>query len=400
VSQSSKRPGARDISELKARLGLKKSKPAAPAGVIPPPGAGRGAIPAPPGAQAPQPVIPSATEDPFGAMNAMAAHGAVAAAPAIVVVNDGTPVESVEKKAIGLRAAKIAGIILAPLVLGIIMGKVSAAGNSYNKTIEDAAVIRDDLKKVGKTLVDLQQTLELAKEKGAGGASFSMADKDITELTDGLAAVKLEYPTPELGYKAHLHNLSPELITDLLLVYGETLIFYKQLKEHIEQSKNALKVFEKGMAKVGNFDPFKYAGVIELPTAEEATAGKPPTFRFVQLGDPICQGDTKTSAEGCGATPPIGFGYRIDELGQWGTKKLTETSGESVLGNRLIMFDPSTKVFEQLIKGGDMSTAEVAYMQRLEAIEKRLGELIELRKNVEQRLNNKSNEGSKFTFFL
>src|SRR5687768_1014529 len=105
-----KRPGgSRDISELKARLGLKKGG-AAPgpagakqngAGVVPPPGLN---LPPPPGARAPGPVIPSAADDPFGAMNAMAAHGAAQRAPEIVIVNDGKPVESVST---GDRAAKL-----------------------------------------------------------------------------------------------------------------------------------------------------------------------------------------------------------------------------------------------------------------------------------------------------
>ena len=77
VSQSSKRPGAKDISDLKARLGLKKSGPAAAkagGGVAPPGARAGGVIPAPPGAQPPRPHIPDAKEDPFGAMNALAAQ--------------------------------------------------------------------------------------------------------------------------------------------------------------------------------------------------------------------------------------------------------------------------------------------------------------------------------------
>ena len=83
-----KRPGgSRDISDLKARLGLKKGA-AAPAtgqtranggsgGVVAPPGMN---LPPPPGVQPqyqqpPAPVIPNAADDPFGAMNAMAAVG-------------------------------------------------------------------------------------------------------------------------------------------------------------------------------------------------------------------------------------------------------------------------------------------------------------------------------------
>ena len=88
-----KKTGSRDISELKQRLGLKKGAAAAPTGqtpranggsggVVPPPGLN---LPPPPGlaqpAAPPQPMIPNAADDPFGAMNAMAAHGTTQRAP-------------------------------------------------------------------------------------------------------------------------------------------------------------------------------------------------------------------------------------------------------------------------------------------------------------------------------
>ena len=85
MSDSSKRPGtSRDISELKARLGLKKGGAPAPAaknggqGVVPPPGV---SLPAPPGVAPAGPVVPSAKDDPFGAMNAMAQIGTMQRAP-------------------------------------------------------------------------------------------------------------------------------------------------------------------------------------------------------------------------------------------------------------------------------------------------------------------------------
>ncbi|RMH37117.1 MAG: hypothetical protein D6689_21285, partial [Deltaproteobacteria bacterium] len=63
LSQSPKKPGARDISDLKARLGLKKGGPAAkprPAsGSVPPP---LGAAPAP--APVPPPGAAPAAPDP------------------------------------------------------------------------------------------------------------------------------------------------------------------------------------------------------------------------------------------------------------------------------------------------------------------------------------------------
>ena len=112
-----KRGGSRDISELKQRLGLKKAttptagatagRPSGPpvGGVVPPPGL----APPPP----PQPVIPNAAEDPFAAMNAMAAVGTVQRAPEIVIVNDGKPVENVGASSHGGAIAKLAAHRLA-----------------------------------------------------------------------------------------------------------------------------------------------------------------------------------------------------------------------------------------------------------------------------------------------
>ena len=90
MSQTPKKPQSRDISELKARLGLKKAGPPAqsaaargPSGpVVPPPGL---SMPAPPGTAAAEPALPDASQDPFGAMNAMAAQGALRAAPPRVI---------------------------------------------------------------------------------------------------------------------------------------------------------------------------------------------------------------------------------------------------------------------------------------------------------------------------
>ena len=90
-----KKPGQRDISDLKARLGLKKGAgaggtrepaPGAPAR----PGQRGNVVPPPPGVQPPKPEAPApidARVDPFGAMNAMAAQGAVSRAPEIIVVD-------------------------------------------------------------------------------------------------------------------------------------------------------------------------------------------------------------------------------------------------------------------------------------------------------------------------
>ena len=132
-----KKTGSRDISELKQRLGLKKGAAAASqsgsaprangapsGGVVPPPGLN---LPPPPGVQTapPQPQLPNAADDPFGAMNAMAHIGTMQRAPEIVIVNDGKPVEQVGASKRAGTIAKFAIVGAVPLVLGIAVGKIA-----------------------------------------------------------------------------------------------------------------------------------------------------------------------------------------------------------------------------------------------------------------------------------
>src|SRR5882672_5407489 len=127
-----KRGGSRDISELKQRLGLKKGAApgqaqanGTPAGVVRPPGM---ALPTPP----PQPVIPNAADDPFAAMNAMAAVGTVQRAPEIVIVNDGKPVENVGASSRGGAIARLAAPAVIALVVGFLIGQVAKGAAVYN----------------------------------------------------------------------------------------------------------------------------------------------------------------------------------------------------------------------------------------------------------------------------
>lgn len=400
MSQTSKRPGARDISELKARLGLKKggaaAKPAA-GGIVPPPGARVGGIPAPPGAAAPQPAIPDASQDPFGAMNAMAQHGAqvATARPDYVVVNDGKPVESVEKQSSMARLGKIGGLVLIPLIMGTIIGKISANANTYNSVIDDAAVIRDDIEQVGKQLIGLQQSLQVAKERGPGGTAFLPND---AKLTEELAALQGITGNEALIYESMLYTLSPAVVAEVLGFYSDITQLNEMLKDHVTIAQADAKIIKDGQAKLGGFNPYQFAGLIDIPTSDEAAAGKPVSIRMVQLGMPICGG--KPSPSGCGGGVPEGFQYRLDQQGNWGSKSVTTASGDKVSGDALILIDPNTKVLKQMVQGGESSVAEAAYMRRITKIDELVTTLVERRKVLEEAMNKKANEGKKFTFFL
>ena len=399
MSQSSKKPGAKDISDLKARLGLKKSGGAAPAakggGLAAPPGARGGVIPAPPGAQPPRPHIPDAKADPFGAMNAMAAHAQVAAAPQIIVVNDGAPVEQVRRKA-NMRLAILAGVALVPLILGIMVGKISAGGKQYNRVIDDAAKIRDDVKKMRDGLIGVSQVLANAKLRGKN--NFIPGDPKLTAELEALPPLT---PNIEVVFNSFMYDLSAELVAATLSFYVDSIELNDLLKKHVLAAKADEKVLKEGLANIQGFDPRGYGAVLSIPSEDEVKAGnKYVGLKLVQIGTPVCEGEKTPSEQGCGPKPISGFRYRNDELAPWAVTKVATADAPDAMGDSLVLLHAGSKVLQQLVKGGKATVAEASYSDRILKIEEKVNSLIELEKGIETRLNNKANEGKRFTFFM
>lgn len=398
MTQSTKRPGAKDISELKARLGLKKAGPAAakgPAGMVAPPGArAGGVIPAPPGAQPPRPQIPDAKEDPFGAMNAIAAHGAQAAQPQIVVVNDGTPVEQVQGKA-RAKIAVLAAVGVVALVFGIAVGKISSGAKNYNRTIDDAAKIRDDVKKVRDGLIGIQQTLANAKLRTNG--KYVPGDSKLLAELEALPALQ---PNIDVVFDSFMYDLQPELVAAILSFYVQTIELNELIKNHIQLSKDGAKALTDAQKKMQGFNPLGYAALLEMPVEGAQGLEQFARLKLVQISAPVCDGETSPSETGCAGKKISGFRYRPDELGPWGVKKVASAEDGAVAADGIVVLDPSSAVLKQIIKGGEPTIAEVGYLDRMKKIDQRVTELIDSQKAIESRLNAKANEGHKFTFFM
>jgi hypothetical protein len=397
VSDTTKRPGARDISELKARLGLKKGGPGGNGGKAAPPGARGGAIPAPPGAQPPRPAIPDASTDPFGAMNAMAAHGAVAAQPQIVIVNDGQPVESVEHKRRTVKIAVMAAAVLVPLVLGSVLGKIAAQNKAYNAAIGDAGTLRDDVNTVYKSLQNIQSVLQLARERGGG--RFVVNDEQLIKDLEALALVE---PSPALLTQIQLTQLPEAAASSTIELYSTTSRLNAMIKDHIRKSKADQRAYAKGRENTAQFlskaGPGGYGALVALPPGGAEGAA---VIRMVQLGPPLCE-DGKP-AERC-AGPPTGYMYRADEGGQWASGKL---GGNAGVGDKsLVVLDPDSKVLQGLVKGGEATVMEAAYLERVNSIRELLegdsgdGGVLALGKGLQAMLQSVSNRSTKTTFFL
>ncbi len=408
MSDSDKRPGVRDISDLKARLGLKKKRGKKGA-AIPPPGAGGAPVPAPPGAAPPQ---PTAATDPFGAMNVAASQRAAQAAargPEIVVIEKGEEVETVERKSQILKGLKIAGIIILPLAVGIAVGQISMSAKQYNRTIRDAGMIQEDVKVVRKSLVPLQYALLDAKKKG-----FPPNDPDLAKELEGITIAE---PNTARVYKSWLYEMDSTLVQDVLTFYTETLQLTQDLQTHVtltkRDSKGATllqeaadneKAAEPIKTESGDaYTPYRFAMYVEIPTQQDLKdpdSKKVAGAKLVEIGQPVCE-DRKPSETGECPGKPIGFRYRLDATGKWGLKELAplQPGATSVEVDKLLVVYP-TGVIDALIKNNEPSVAELYYQERLRLMTEKVSNLIEIGTDIEGKLKAKSNESKRFTFFL
>src|SRR5262245_61594130 len=187
MSDKGKKPGARDISDLKARLSLKRgATEGKPGGPVPPPSAGKGAgyVPPPPGVTPPQPAVPDARQDPFGAMNAMAAQGAVTRAPEVIVV-DKSSVEQVHGQPRLAKYGRIGLLVGAPLIVGFILGGINHQRSRLNATVDDAKDVAEEFSDQGKQLEALNNVLLRAKERGPGRKGYARNDLELVGDIEG-----------------------------------------------------------------------------------------------------------------------------------------------------------------------------------------------------------------------
>ncbi len=401
MSESAKRPGVRDISDLKARLGLKKAAPAKPArGVVPPPGV-KGAVPAPPGAR---PAGPQVSDDPFGALNAAANTAARAPAhhgPEIVVIEKGEAIESVEHKGTFVRVAKIAGIVLIPLVVGVAIGQIGTNSKQFNRTIHDAGKIAKEITKGRKSLRNYQYAFQNAAK--GGYASF---DPDLTKKLEAVESTSFD---DSVIYKSWLYELDPDLVADTLYFASEETKLFKDIKAHIALTKRDEKHLllakqNKKKAQPADNDTgtqytaYRYAVMVQVPNEQEAQQGsKRFGSQVVELGMPYC-GDKISETGDCGTSSPTAFAYRSGPDEAWKKGEPQPAAGSLEDGKLLLILPDGT--MEILARGTTPAYAEKEYTERVKELAAKVEELVELGGKLENDLKAKAGAGEKFTFFL
>jgi hypothetical protein len=403
-----KRGGSRDISELKQRLGLKKATTPAAAprpngatgGVVPPPGL----APPPP----PQPVIPNAAEDPFAAMNAMAAVGTVQRAPEIVIVNDGKPVENVGSASRATAIAMIVAPAVGALIIGVVIGQIAKGANIHNAGLKDArSILGDDrtastVKNVKRTLSEIDGVLDEMKTKN-NYRPDAAADKKLREL-----AGRLEVKEATVFRTAAA--IEPELTGPIMSFYAGAAEVRGMVDGHVKAAANddlalttarnasaAATVKETENATLASVNSVRYAALIQAPT--DTDKGAEFGVKLVEIGAPYCGTAPAVNGKCDNNEAPSAYAYRGEPAGIWTKGDLQLQGSDSVPTKKLVMLLPNG-TRDALIKGSDPGASEVFYIKRLRALSDRIKKLIEEANKLEQRLQAESNKGTRFSFFL
>jgi hypothetical protein len=357
--------------------------------VVAPPGL---AVPPPP--QPSGPVIPNAHDDPFGAMNAMAAVAQVQRAPEkeyIVVTHDGKPVENVGAQSHGAMIAKMAIPAGIALIVGLAIGKIGTGASNYNDGLRGARAILGDkqtpstVSMLKRQLSDLDNLLDEAKTKNGFKPNLEL-DKKLKEM-----AAKLEVNN-ELVFRAKQNSLDADLS-------GKILAFYAGITD----DKAALK--ENEAAPLAG--QLRYAVLLSAPTeTDRSDFGA----KIVEIAGVYCGGGTNPVAS-CGeGEAPSAFAYR-NEPGGTPIKGDLIPNGSDSLPPKKIVPLLANGVRDSLIKGGEPTVSEYYYTRRLRALYDRVhgkvgqdgkpqGGLIEDGNKLETRLQTEAGKSTRFSFFM
>ncbi|HEY5947997.1 MAG TPA: hypothetical protein VIV40_21020 [Kofleriaceae bacterium] len=416
-----KKAGSRDISELKQRLGLKKGGAPAAQGGGRANGAPSGGVVAPPGlaVQAPPqpsgPVIPNAHDDPFGAMNAMAAHGTVQRAPEIVIVHDGKPVENVGAESHAHTLLKIAVPAGIALIVGLAVGKIGSSASNYNDGLRGARAVLGDknspstVAMLKKQLSDLDNLLDEAKTKNGFKPNLEL-DKKLKEM-----ATKLEVNS-EIVFRAKQNTLDSDLSGKILSFYAGVVEVKDMIDIHNKAAAGDDILLKKGKeaadkATMGANDQLagqlRYAVLLSAPTeTDKSDFGA----KIVEIAGVYCGGGNNPVPKCPEGEYPAAFAYR-NEPGATPIKGELVTSGSDTLPGKKIVPLLSNGVRDSLVKGGEPTVSEYYYTRRLRALYDRVhgkvgqdgkpqGGLIEDGNKLETRLQTEAGKSTRFSFFM
>jgi hypothetical protein len=390
-------PPTKDISDLKARLGLKRpdgSPAGAPAPGGMPPAAGRPApgqpFPQPgraPGAPVPGPAPaaapPRAAAAPPAGMNPYANMRAPTGGFDLRSADDGMPVQNVS----GSRGKSviIASVIVgaAAFALGGGLGMADVGRKNMNTANHAAKVVQTELEGMQKTLSAIGLAVARSQQRLTAAKKDPLAYDP--QLITELKGIKLEpRPTTATIFRVDFFRLPDADVDKLFNYYYDTIALYGEVEKHIRRSDNdaeALKSYaEKSAAATGK----NYGVVFD-------TGGKIAIANLVEVGDPTCKGGK--SGKDCGGDI-TGFKIRSGSGAPWVDRGI----GAKVDSGNVVPIKP-TPFMDAVMTGSPDQVRQESYKQRVASIGMLVRQLTVMQKDLVDGVSKDAARPDIFTVF-
>ena len=353
-------PPTKDISDLKARLGLKRPDGAAPQPVGPgagsgpaqgrpqpggfPQQAGRAPAPAPvPGPQAAPPAQAPAGMNPYAKMKAPTGGFDLRGA------DDGIPAANVRqgRSTAVIITAVVVGV--GAFVLGGWAGGISMARNNFNTANSAARSVKAEIEGMQKTLTQIGAVIADSQKRLAGEKKDPLAYDP--QFIANLEKIKLD-PRPNTAkiFRVDYFRLPDADVDKLFNYYYDSIALYGEVERHIKKTKADAESLKAYADKSASQTTKNYGVVFDN------SAGKLIVANLVEIGDQVC----KNGGKDCPATDLKGFKVRSNTGAPWVDRTST---GKLDLGNVVPM--KPTPFMDAVMTGSPDQVRQESYKQRV-----------------------------------
>lgn len=398
-------PPTKDISDLKARLGLKRPD-GGPAGApVPggmPPAAGRPAPGAPgqpfqapqsgrvaagpgpgPAPGAPRPAAPAPAAPPPAGMNPYANMRAPQGGFDLRTIDDGVPVQNVgsSKGKTVIIASVIVGA--AAFALGGGLGIASVGRANMNTANHAAKAVKGELEGMQKRLGEIGLAVARSQQRMQTSKKDPLAFDP--QLITELKAIKLDpRPTTATIFRVDFFRLPDADVDKLFNYYYDTIALYGEIEKHIRRTDNDLESL-KSYAEKSAANASKNYGVVF------DTGGKIAIGTLVEVGDPTCKGGK--SGKDCGADI-TGFKIRSGSGAPWVDRGV----GSKLDGGNLVPIKPNA-FMDAVMNGSPDQVRQESYKQRVASIATLVRQLNVMQKELVEGIGKDAARPDIFTVF-
>jgi len=354
-------PPSKDISDLKARLGLKRPDGAgapgapgpggpgapgrSPSGAFAPQQPGRAPAPVP----APQAARPAPQAAPPAAANPYAGMKAPKGGFNLQSADDGIPAASVRKGR--STAVLITAVVVGAgaFVLGGWAGGISMARNNFNTANSAARQVKTEIEGMQKTLGQIGAVIADSQKR------LAAEKKDVLsydpQMIANLEKIKLD-PRPNTAkiFRVDYFRLPDADVDKLFNYYYDSIALYGEVERHVKKTKadaESLKAYAEKSAGQTN----KNYGIVF-----DNSQGKLIVANLVEVGEQVC----KNGGKDCGATDLKGFKVRSNTGAPWVDRNSTSKLD---VGNVVPM--KPTPFMDAVMTGSPDQVRQESYKQRV-----------------------------------